>query len=169
MPRVPSFVCVKCEVKKEAEMFEGEIRGAHILYIHRCSALPFLPPHHVTVLIKNMLTHKPRTHLSPPPPLVSSPPLSLPTHPSLSPLSLDHRLPRSHYSIFLPPSPSFWRVGSSELVAVCIAKGNVSSTHRRKWVRTLERSLHMLSDTQCWGCVHEGNQITVSSLILCHT
>lgn len=68
MPRAPSFVCVKCEVKKEAEMFEGEIPGAHILYIHRCSALSFLPPHHVTVLIKNMLTHKPCTHLPPPPP-----------------------------------------------------------------------------------------------------
>lgn len=62
-----------------------------------------------------------------------------------------------------PPSLSFWWFGNSELVAVCIAKGNVSSA-QKKWVRTLERSLHMLSDTQCWGCMHEVNQITVSSV-----
>lgn len=46
----------------------------------------------------------------------------------------------------LPPLPStsFWRLGRSEVAAVCIAKGNVSGTRRKKWVRTLERSLHIL-------------------------
>lgn len=39
MRRVPSFVSIKCEVQKmDAEMIEGEIRGAYILYIHHRSA-----------------------------------------------------------------------------------------------------------------------------------
>lgn len=44
----------------------------------------------------------------------------------------------------------------------------MSAVRGEKWVRTLERSLHMLSDTQRWGCLCRVNQITVSSLILCH-
>lgn len=45
----------------------------------------------------------------------------------------------------------------------------MSAVHTEKWVRTLERSLHMLSDTQRRGCMHGVNQITVSSLIPGHT
>ena len=95
-----------------------------------------LPAHHVTVLIRNMLTHcLARISLS----LLV--PLSLSPHICLSPVSLDHCLPPSLARTPPPPcvpSPSFWRVGSSEVVAVCIAKGNVSSTRRKKWVRTLQ-------------------------------
>lgn len=92
-----SFFCldVKCQ---EAELIEGEIWEAHIFYIHRRSAFSFLLPHHVTVLIKNMLTHRPAR---------ISPPLFFLYLSRLSPLSLDHCLPRSHYSTsprLLPPS-----------------------------------------------------------------
>lgn len=133
---------------------------------------PSPPTHHVSALIRNMLTHRLARTSTPfsfslPLPLQILLSLFLPLSSvarSLSPslslsllLLLLLRLPQ--------PSPSFWRVGSSEVVAVCIAKGNVSSTHTEKWVRTLERSLHMLSDTQCWGYVHRVNQITVSSAI----
>lgn len=30
----------------------------------------------------------------------------------------------------------------------------MSAVHTEKWVRTLERSLHMLSDTHSWGYMH---------------
>lgn len=115
--------------KKEEKLIERKILGAHILYIHRYPALS-PPPHHVTVLIRNMLTHC----------LARIPPPSFPLATYL-PLSSVARSwsPSLSLLLFPPPSPSFWRVGSSEVVAVCIAKGNVSSTHRKMGqnIRTL--------------------------------
>lgn len=63
-----------------------------------------------------------------------------------------------------PPPPSFWRVGSSELVAVCTAKGNVSSTRRKvgQNIRTLT------AHAQWHTALGRVNQITVSSLIPRH-
>lgn len=64
-----------------------------------------------------------------------------------------------------PRPPSFWRAGSSEVVAVCIAKGNVSSTHRKMGqnIRTLPAHAQCWVDTPCWGHVRV-NHITLYPL-----
>lgn len=139
MHRVLSFcLSIKCEVKKKQNWLKGKY-GKPIFYTSIAVQRSLSPPprfsHHATVLIRNMLTHC-LTRTSPPLVFLS---LYLSQHISLSLPSLDHCLPHSPSSSFPPPSPSFWRVGSSEVVAVCIAKGNVSSTHRKMGqnIRTL--------------------------------
>lgn len=101
-------------------------------FIHLSPFSAFLspPPHHVTALIRNMLTHcLARISAAPlPPPLIFTP-FHTSQHNCLS--CVARSLSPSLLHLPLPPSPSFWWVGSSEVVAVCIAKGNVSSTHRK--------------------------------------
>lgn len=136
MHRVPSFVSIKWEVQKmDAEVIEGEIRGAYILYIHHRSAFSVF--HHIMSPCSLKICWLTALHASLLHLVFSLPP-SLPVYRSLS--SVARSSPPSPWLLyFFPPSPSFWRVGSSELVAVCIAKGNVSSTHRKMGqnIRTL--------------------------------
>lgn len=125
--------------KVTRKLIEGETREAYILCICRCCA-----PVPLCSLEICWLT---ALHAS------SFPlPLPLPTNLSLS----------------SPPSPSFWWVGSSEVVAVCIAKGNVSSTHRKMGQNITALTAHAQWLTQCWGYNRGVNQITVSSHISCH-
>lgn len=123
MPPFPSFVRIKCEAK----LITGEVQRGHIIRIHR-HATPRSLFHHITpprsFKKKKMLT-QPRTHLT-----------------SLVLVCLLCRsivATRALTAPPAPPPPSFWRVGSSELVAVCTAKGNVSSTRRKMGqnIRTL--------------------------------
>lgn len=88
----------------------------------------FLPPHHATALIKKNVDSQPRTHLT-----------SLVLVCLLRRSIVATRALTTHPTPPRPPPPSFWRVGSSELVAVCTAKGNVSSTRRKMGqnIRTL--------------------------------
>lgn len=72
-------------------------------------------------------------------------------HPWLSFLSLHHHHHHLPHSLPLPASLSFWRVGSSEVVAVCIAKGNVSSVHRQKMGQNITpHCAHAQWLAQCW-------------------
>lgn len=99
----------------------------HLLNAHCCSATPPLSPSLPIMSPRSLemcwltATH---AHRSPRP----FSPSTSPRHPCLSSLSLHHH----HHHHLTPPSPaspSFWWVGSSEVLAVCIAKGNVSSAH----------------------------------------
>lgn len=113
---------------REAKLITGEIQSGHILCIH-CRLDSFFP--HITPPRSLKICWLTTLHAS----CIFSP--------GLSPLSLDHgpsRTPPPHsLPTTLPHPPSFWRVGSSELVAVCTAKGNVSSTRRKMGqnIRTL--------------------------------
>lgn len=134
----------KCEAKRKRNWLKGRHRK------------PIFYTSVAVVLIRNMLTHRLARIL------IFSPS----TFPNKSLSSVARSLSPS--LLFPPPSPSFWQVGSSEVVAVCIAKGNVSSTHRKMGqnIMTLPAHAHWL--TQCWGYNHGVNQITVSSHIICH-
>lgn len=116
------------------------------------------PTHHVTMLIKNMLTHRLARTPQLPPAFLS---FYLSQHILIPLLLLDHclllSLSHSSSSSFSPPppSPSFWRFGSSEVVAVCIAKGNVSSTHRKMGQNIRTLPAHAQWHTQCGGYMHD--------------
>lgn len=156
------LMCSKCcvfrllsssryEAKRNKNWLKEKAREAHILYIRRCWALVPLCSLEICWLTA--------LHAS-----SFSLPLPLPTNLSLS--SVARSLSPS--LLFPPPSPSFLWVGSSEVVAVCIAKGNVSSTHRKMGQNMMTLPAHAHWLTQCWGYNHRVNQITVSSHIICH-
>lgn len=120
----------KMRSNREAKLITGEIQWCHILCIHRRSSRSL--SHQITSprsLKICWLTTSHAPHV-----------FTL----GLSALSLDRGLlppspPPPPPPPQRPPPPSFWRVGSSELVAVCTAKGNVSSTRRKMGqnIRTL--------------------------------
>lgn len=121
MPPFPSFVRIKCEAK----LITGEVQRGHILCIHRRATRSSF--HHITPPHSLKKCWLPTSHA---PHIFSL---------GLSPLSLDCGHSCSRRPPPRPPPPSFWRVGSSELVAVCTAKGNVSRTRRKvgQNIRTL--------------------------------
>lgn len=138
---------IKCEVKGKRNWMNGKYEEP-IFYTSIA-----VPLHHIMSLCSLEICWLTASHASPPPTLDGFLSLYLSQHICLSPVSLDHCLPHSHSSSSSspPPSPSFWRVGSSEVVAVCIAKGNVSSTHRKMGQNITTLPAHAQWLTQCWG------------------
>lgn len=127
------------------------------------------PPQRVTAFTGNMLTQRLARHLS-------SFMFSLPAF--LSSIARSLSLSLSFLALSPPPPllPTFSLLlaglAVSEVVAVCIAKGNVSSTHRKK-KKKMGQNITMFPAhaqwlTQCWGYMHGVNQITVSSHIPRH-